>query len=103
MQIEGFGPGLDDSAAALQLDVQARYTGYLQRQQDEIERQRRQVDTPIPTDFDYAGVRGLSAEVRGKLQAIRPTNIGQAGRISGVTPAAIGLLLVHLKRRGQAA
>jgi tRNA uridine 5-carboxymethylaminomethyl modification enzyme len=103
MQIEGFGPGLDDSAAALQLDVQARYAGYLQRQQEEIERQRQQADTPIPGDFDYAGVRGLSAEVQGKLQAIRPTSIGQAGRISGVTPAAIGLLLVHLKRRSRAA
>ncbi|MCK9366506.1 MAG: tRNA uridine-5-carboxymethylaminomethyl(34) synthesis enzyme MnmG [Metallibacterium scheffleri] len=103
MQIEGFGPGLDDSAAALQLDVQARYAGYLQRQQEEIERQRQQADTPIPGDFDYAGVRGLSAEVQGKLQAIRPASIGQAGRISGVTPAAIGLLLVHLKRRSHAA
>ncbi|MHB1587973.1 MAG: tRNA uridine-5-carboxymethylaminomethyl(34) synthesis enzyme MnmG [Metallibacterium scheffleri] len=103
MQIEGFGPGLDDSAAALQLDVQARYAGYLQRQQEEIERQRQQADTPIPGDFDYAGVRGLSAEVQGKLQAIRPASIGQAGRISGVTPAAIGLLLVHLKRRSRAA
>ncbi|MHB1284750.1 MAG: tRNA uridine-5-carboxymethylaminomethyl(34) synthesis enzyme MnmG, partial [Metallibacterium scheffleri] len=77
MQIEGFGPGLDDSAAALQLDVQARYAGYLQRQQEEIERQRQQADTPIPGDFDYAGVRGLSAEVQGKLQAIRPASIGQ--------------------------
>ena len=103
MQIEGFGPGLDDSAAALQLDVQARYAGYLQRQQEEIERQRQQADTPIPGDFDYAGVRGLSAEVQGKLQAIRPASIGQAGRIRGVTPAAIGLLLVHLKRRSRAA
>lgn len=103
MQIEGFGPCLDDSAAALQLDVQARYAGYLQRQQEEIERQRQQADTPIPGDFDYAGVRGLSAEVQGKLQAIRPASIGQAGRISGVTPAAIGLLLVHLKRRSHAA
>ncbi|MHB1993040.1 tRNA uridine-5-carboxymethylaminomethyl(34) synthesis enzyme MnmG [Metallibacterium scheffleri] len=103
MQIEGFGPGLDDAAAALQLDVQARYAGYLQRQQEEIERQRQQADTPIPGDFDYAGVRGLSAEVQGKLQAIRPASIGQAGRISGVTPAAIGLLLVHLKRRSRAA
>ncbi|EQD80299.1 tRNA uridine 5-carboxymethylaminomethyl modification enzyme GidA, partial [mine drainage metagenome] len=99
----GFGPGLDDSAAALQLDVQARYAGYLQRQQDEIERQRHQADTPIPGDFDYASVRGLSAEAQCKLQAIRPASVGQAGRISGVTPAAIGLLLVHLKRRSRAA
>ena len=103
MQVPGFGPGLEDAAAALQLDVQARYAGYLQRQQDEIERQRRQADTPIPGDFDYASVRGLSAEAQGKLQAIRPASVGQAGRISGVTPAAIGLLLVHLKRRSRAA
>ncbi|MHB1897155.1 MAG: FAD-dependent oxidoreductase, partial [Metallibacterium sp.] len=103
MRVPGFGPGLEDAAAALQLDVQARYAGYLQRQQDEIERQRRQADTPIPGDFDYASVRGLSAEAQGKLQAIRPASVGQAGRISGVTPAAIGLLLVHLKRRSRAA
>ena len=103
MRVEGFGPGLDDADAALQLDVQARYAGYLERQREEAERARRQADTPIPPDFDYCAVRGLSAEVTAKLGQIRPLSVGQAGRISGVTPAAIALLLVHLKRRERAA
>ena len=71
---------------------------HLQRQRAEIERQRRNEHTQIPGDFDYAHVRGLSAEVLGKLQRVQPATIGQALRISGVTPAAISLLLVHLKR-----
>lgn len=96
---DGFGPALDAGDIARQVEVQAKYAGYLERQRTEIERQRRQENTPIPADFGYDKVRGLSAEVLAKLQKTRPDTIGQAARISGVTPAAISLLLVHLKRR----
>jgi tRNA uridine 5-carboxymethylaminomethyl modification enzyme len=85
---------------AVQLEVQAKYTGYIDRQQDEIERQRRHEQTQLPVDLDYALVRGLSTEVRQKLREARPTTVGQASRVPGVTPAAISILLVHLKRRG---
>jgi tRNA uridine 5-carboxymethylaminomethyl modification enzyme len=83
----------------LQVEVQAKYTGYIDRQQDEIERQRRHEDTRLPDTIDYAQVRGLSMEVRQRLQEARPDTVGRAARIPGVTPAAISLLLVHLKRR----
>ncbi|MDJ0927015.1 MAG: tRNA uridine-5-carboxymethylaminomethyl(34) synthesis enzyme MnmG [Gammaproteobacteria bacterium] len=82
-----------------QVEIQARYAGYLERQQDEIERQRRHAAASLPTDLDYGAVRGLSHEVRQKLEAIRPATIGQASRIDGMTPAAVSLLLVHLKKR----
>ena len=82
----------------LQVDVQAKYTGYIDRQRDEIERQRRHEQTPLPDTLDYAGVRGLSNEVRQKLIAHRPATLGQASRIPGLTPAAISILLIHLKR-----
>ena len=98
----GFGPAVDDAAVAGQVEVQAKYAGYLERQRADIERQRRQEDTAIPGDFAYERVRGLSAEVLAKLQQTRPHTIGHAARISGVTPAAISLLLVHLKRRSAA-
>ena len=93
------GPPVDDAEVALQVEVQAKYAGYLERQREDIERQRRQESTSIPESFDYDRVRGLSAEVLLKLKRALPTTIGQASRISGVTPAAISLLLVHLKRR----
>jgi tRNA uridine 5-carboxymethylaminomethyl modification enzyme len=93
-----FGPAVDDDAVAGQVEVAARYAGYLERQREEVERNRRHEDARIPDDFDFDGVRGLSAEVLGKLRGIRPRTIGQARRISGVTPAAISLLLVHLRR-----
>jgi tRNA uridine 5-carboxymethylaminomethyl modification enzyme len=83
----------------LQVDVQAKYTGYIDRQHDEIERQRRNEDTRLPADLDYAAVRGLSNEVRQRLVEHRPATLGQAGRIPGITPAAVSLLLIHLKRR----
>jgi tRNA uridine 5-carboxymethylaminomethyl modification enzyme len=83
----------------LQVEVLAKYTGYIDRQQDEIERQRRHEDTRLPENIDYAQVRGLSMEVRQRLQEARPDTVGRAARIPGVTPAAISLLLVHLKRR----
>jgi tRNA uridine 5-carboxymethylaminomethyl modification enzyme len=84
---------------AASLESDARYAGYIQRQHEDIERQRKQETTDIPADLDYAAVSGLSNEVREKLARTRPQNIGQATRISGMTPAAIALLLVHLKKR----
>ncbi|HHJ14561.1 MAG TPA: tRNA uridine-5-carboxymethylaminomethyl(34) synthesis enzyme MnmG [Gammaproteobacteria bacterium] len=97
MAIEGMGPG-ETGAVAEQIEIQARYSGYIERQHDEIERSRRQAGKRLPCDIDYAGVRGLSGEVREKLERYRPETIGQAARIPGVTPAAISLLLVHLKK-----
>jgi len=98
MTLTGVGPGSVDPKVAEQVEIQARYAGYIDRQQDEIERHRRHEETAVPQDFDYAQVRGLSAEVREKLLRIRPATLGQAARIAGVTPAAISLLLVHLKK-----
>jgi tRNA uridine 5-carboxymethylaminomethyl modification enzyme len=99
----GDGDWRDDERLAaqvsLQVDVQAKYTGYIDRQYEEIERQRRNEDTGLPADLDYALVRGLSNEVRQRLLEHRPATLGQAGRIPGVTPAAVSLLLIHLKRR----
>ncbi|TDR41189.1 tRNA uridine 5-carboxymethylaminomethyl modification enzyme [Tahibacter aquaticus] len=97
--VDGIGPGVSDTAVAEQVEIGVKYAGYLQRQRDEIERQRRHEDTAIPPGFDYALVGGLSAEVAQKLTRSLPQTIGQASRIAGVTPAAISLLLVHLKRR----
>jgi len=93
------GPAVAHEDVAAQVEVQTKYAGYLERQREEIARQRRHEHTAIPTDFDYDAVRGLSAEVLLKLKRAQPATIGQAARISGVTPAAISLLLVHLKRR----
>jgi tRNA uridine 5-carboxymethylaminomethyl modification enzyme len=98
MQVPALGPPVADARVAEQVETAAKYSGYLERQNEEIERQRRNEETRIPADFDYAGVRGLSAEVMQKLARTRPQTVGQAQRISGVTPAAISLLLVHLKR-----
>ena len=81
------------------LEIAARYSGYVERQRHEIERVERQASTCLPSELDYADVGGLSNEVREKLARIRPESIGQARRISGMTPAAISLLLVHLKKR----
>ncbi len=100
MHLPGLGPGVSDPAVAEQLEVQGKYAGYIDRQSDEIARQRAQDAQPVPRDFDFAAVRGLSAEVREKLVRVRPLTLGQAARIPGVTPAAVSLLLIHLKRRG---
>jgi tRNA uridine 5-carboxymethylaminomethyl modification enzyme len=81
------------------LETAARYAGYIDRQATEIERQRRHARTVLPDDFDYAAVNGLSSEVKEKLLRVRPQSIDQASRISGMTPAAISLLLIHLKKR----
>ncbi len=84
---------------AEQVEIQARYAGYIARQQDEVARTRVQAETRLPEGFDFAAVSGLSNEVRQKLGAVRPATLGQAARIPGITPAAISLLLVHLKKR----
>jgi tRNA uridine 5-carboxymethylaminomethyl modification enzyme len=99
MSVEGIGPGVADEQVAFQVEVQAKYAGYISRQQEEIERNLRYENAPIPQDLDYREVKGLSAEVCQKLSESRPQTIGQASRISGVTPAAISLILVYLKKR----
>jgi tRNA uridine 5-carboxymethylaminomethyl modification enzyme len=93
------GGAVDDTGVAEQVEIRAKYAGYIERQHEEIDRTRRHEELRIPADLDYAQVHGLSNEVRQKLTAARPYTLGQAGRISGVTPAAVSLLLVHLKRR----
>ena len=98
MAVPSIGPGVDDARVAEQVEIGVKYAGYLDRQRDEIERQQRNESTPIPAGFDFASVRGLSAEVQQKLERVRPETIGQAQRIPGMTPAAISLLLVHLER-----
>ncbi|WP_430009105.1 tRNA uridine-5-carboxymethylaminomethyl(34) synthesis enzyme MnmG [Methylophaga lonarensis] len=85
---------------AEQVMIQVKYSGYINRQQNEIDRLQRNESLPLPADMNYKNVRGLSNEVREKLEAARPVSLGQAARISGVTPAAVSLLLVHLKRTG---
>jgi tRNA uridine 5-carboxymethylaminomethyl modification enzyme len=98
MQVASLGPAADDPAVAEQVEIGVKYAGYLDRQREEIERQQRHESTAIPVGFDYASVRGLSAEVTQKLQRVQPQTVGQAQRIPGMTPAAISLLLVHLTR-----
>ncbi|MEX1081914.1 MAG: tRNA uridine-5-carboxymethylaminomethyl(34) synthesis enzyme MnmG [Halofilum sp. (in: g-proteobacteria)] len=98
----GLGPGVTQADVGRQVDIQARYAGYVSQQRDQIERDRKREQTPLPADLDYAEVAGLSSEVREKLAAHRPATVGQAARVQGVTPAAVSLLLVHLKRRGAA-
>ncbi|OOZ37566.1 tRNA uridine-5-carboxymethylaminomethyl(34) synthesis enzyme MnmG [Solemya velesiana gill symbiont] len=99
LQLPGIAPGAEDPKVAEQLEIQAKYAGYIERQQDEIQRARANEAVKLPEDFDYQKVKGLSSEVREKLIKSRPATIGQAGRIPGMTPAAISLLLIHLKRK----
>ncbi|ABZ78845.1 glucose inhibited division protein A [Shewanella halifaxensis HAW-EB4] len=100
MSIDGFGPGLEDQRAAEQVQIQVKYSGYIQRQQGEIDKAIRHETTLLPLDLDYQEVPGLSNEVIAKMNEHKPETIGQASRISGMTPAAISILLVHLKKRG---
>ena len=100
MQIEGVGPGLAIQDAAEQVEIQIKYEGYINRQQDEIAKQERNENTRLPAGFDYSVVKGLSNEVVLKLNQAQPETMGQASRISGITPAAISLLLVYLKKQG---
>ncbi|HUG57721.1 MAG TPA: tRNA uridine-5-carboxymethylaminomethyl(34) synthesis enzyme MnmG [Candidimonas sp.] len=92
------GPGLEDTIAAEQVEIQVKYSGYVARQQEEVEKQAAQESQLIPADIDYDAITSMSIEVRHRLKASRPETVGQASRISGVTPAAISLLLIHLKR-----
>ena len=85
--------------AAEQAEIQTQYAGYIERQQDEIARLRQHEETRLPEDLDYAALNGLSKEISQKLASIRPQTLGQASRVPGVTPAAISLLLIHLKKR----
>lgn len=102
MGVNGAGPAVEDPQVAEQVQIQAKYQGYIERQRLEVERQLAHETTRLPIDLDYREVRGLSIEVQQKLNLHRPETLGQASRISGITPAAISLLLVHLKRRGSA-
>jgi tRNA uridine 5-carboxymethylaminomethyl modification enzyme len=102
MDLPGVGPGIDDENAAQQVEIKTKYKGYIDRQRDEVARLGQVEGVLIPDDVDYGNVHGLSTEVRQKLSRHRPETLGQAGRISGVTPAAISLMLVHLKRRNAA-
>ncbi|GAA4360459.1 tRNA uridine-5-carboxymethylaminomethyl(34) synthesis enzyme MnmG [Kangiella marina] len=93
------GPKVEDPKVSEQVQIQTKYSGYIERQKDEIDRNLRNEHTQLPSDIDYTQVKGLSNEVAQKLQNLKPETIGQASRISGVTPAAISLLLVYLKKR----
>ncbi|SUT95244.1 tRNA uridine-5-carboxymethylaminomethyl(34) synthesis enzyme MnmG [Actinobacillus lignieresii] len=99
-QVAAFAPALDDKQAAEQVEISIKYQGYIEHQQNEIERHKRHENTLIPAEFDYDKVESLSNEVRAKLMQHRPVSIGQASRISGITPAAISILLVNLKKQG---
>ncbi len=102
MSLPVAGDGPSDPAVREQVEIAAKYAGYIDRQKDEIARQQSQESLPLPEDVDYAEVRGLSKEAQQKLAQHRPATVGQASRIQGITPAAISLLLVHLKRRSLA-
>ncbi len=99
MSIEGCGPAIEDPAVAEQIDIQAQYAGYLSRQEAEIARQQHYELAKIPQDLQYQQISGLSAELQQKLAAVKPVTIAQAKRIPGITPAAISLLLIHLKKK----
>ena len=94
------GPPVTEAAVGEQVEISIKYAGYIARQGNEVARLESQENTRVPAALDYDRVRGLSFEVRQKLREQRPETIGQASRISGVTPAAISLLLVHIKRLG---
>ena len=98
--LDAFGPALEDAQASEQVEIQVKYEGYISRQQDEIEKSLRHENTKLPIDLDYKQVKGLSNEVVLKLNEAKPESIGVASRISGITPAAISILLVHLKKNG---
>jgi tRNA uridine 5-carboxymethylaminomethyl modification enzyme len=99
VSLPGAGPGVEDPQVAEQIEIQAKYQGYIERQRDEIARYAHYEGLRLPLDIDYCSLRGLSVEVQQKLDQHRPETLGQAARISGVTPAAISVLLVHLKHK----
>lgn len=98
-KVAALGGGHSDPAVAEQVEIQAQYTGYIERQEAEIAKLKNLEGVALPTDFDYSQVRGLSTEVQTKLSQAKPTTLGQASRLEGLTPAAISLLSVHIKRR----
>ena len=89
---------MEDRQVAEQVEIQVKYAGYIQKQSEDVARQRAQEEMPIPEDFDYDKVPSLSIEARQRLKQARPATIGQAARVSGMTPAAISLVLIQLKR-----
>lgn len=100
MSVEGLGPAVENEQAAEQVEIKIKYQGYIDRQLDEIAKLKRHEDTLLPNTLDYADIKGLSNEVVTKLNDIKPESIGQASRISGITPAAISILLIYLKKNG---
>lgn len=99
MSLPGIGPAVEDTKVAEQVEVQFKYAGYIDRQQQEIEKQKKHEEMKLPSDFNYEVIKGgLSNEARQKLQDQKPTTIGQASRIPGITPATISILMVHLKK-----
>ncbi|MEZ8144170.1 tRNA uridine(34) 5-carboxymethylaminomethyl synthesis enzyme MnmG [Enterovibrio norvegicus FF-454] len=100
VSIPAFGPANEDQQAREQVETQIKYEGYINRQKDEIEKSVRHENTSLPIALDYKHIKGLSNEVVAKLQDARPETVGKASRISGITPAAISILLVHLKKQG---
>jgi tRNA uridine 5-carboxymethylaminomethyl modification enzyme len=100
LALPGAGIPVDDPVVAEQVEIQTKYQGYIARQQREVSRASELEHLALPADIDYSLVRGLSVEAVQKLSRHRPGTIGQASRISGITPAAISLLLVHLKKKG---
>lgn len=100
MEIEGCGPGLTRGDAAYQVETQIKYAGYIARQMDEVKKNQRHENTLLPVDLDFSAISGLSNEVVAKLTNARPATVGIASRISGITPAAVSLLLVYMKKKG---
>ncbi|MGR6840993.1 tRNA uridine-5-carboxymethylaminomethyl(34) synthesis enzyme MnmG [Aliivibrio wodanis] len=100
VSLENFAPAIEDSQASEQVEIQVKYAGYIQRQRDEIEKSLRHENTKLPFNLEYSKVKGLSNEVVAKLSDAKPETLGVASRISGITPAAISILLVHLKKHG---
>ena len=100
--LPGAGPGVAERSVAEQVEVQAKYHGYIERQEAEIARTKVQEEMPLPEDLDYTTVKGLSTEVTQKLLQTRPVTLGQAARIPGITPAAVSLLMIYLKKRSHA-
>ena len=96
--LPNMGPSCHDQEVGWQIEIESRYSGYIERQQQEIDRQQRFEGLPIPGDVDFSQIRGLSTEAMEILQQHRPETLGQARRISGITPAVISLLLVHFKK-----
>ena len=103
MALPGAGAAVTDAEVAEQVEIQIKYSGYIKRQQEEIAKHRKHEETKIPESMDYKTVRGLSFEATEKLAKTRPVTVGQASRIPGMTPAAVSLLLVHLKKQRRSA